>query len=87
MTWAAHSRAALARGAEAGLDAVLLSTVFPSSSASASAPMGQLRYRFHVHGSSLPIYALGGITAANAAGIASDGGLAAISGIEKVFGV
>lgn len=86
MIGAAHSRAALQQCSQAGLDGVLLSTVFPSASPSASKPMGSLKYRELAKSCDLPVYALGGITADNALSISGWGGIAAISGIEQAFG-
>jgi len=86
MTGAAHSRAALAKGEKACLDAMLISTVFDSNSPSASRPMGTLKFRQLEANAQIPIYALGGITASNAEMVSSAGGLASISGIERAFG-
>jgi thiamine-phosphate pyrophosphorylase len=66
-TAAAHSHRALVMAARLGMDAAIVSTVFASRSASASAPMGVLRFRGLARASALPVYALGGVTAANAA--------------------
>lgn len=65
-TAAAHSRAAVARAARLGVDAVLVSAVFPSRSPSAAAAMGALRFRQLTRGAPLPVYALGGVDASNA---------------------
>jgi thiamine-phosphate pyrophosphorylase len=66
-TASAHSRAAIARAARLGIDAVLVSTVFASRSASAGQPMGALRFRQLARNAPLPVYALGGVTADSAA--------------------
>ncbi|MDP3737375.1 MAG: thiamine phosphate synthase [Hyphomonadaceae bacterium] len=66
-TASAHSPAAIARAAKLGVDAVIVSTVFESGSASAGKPMGALRFRQIARASALPVYALGGITPHNAA--------------------
>lgn len=60
-TASAHSRAGLARAHQLGLDAAILSTVFPSRSPSASRAMGPLRFRLIAQAASLPVYALGGV--------------------------
>ena len=86
MTAAVHSRAALNLALSSGVDAALLSTVFPSSSSSASAPIGTLKFGEIAAQSPLPLYALGGVTADNARNIACIGGLASISGIQNAFG-
>jgi thiamine-phosphate pyrophosphorylase len=66
-TTAAHSRLALARAARLGVDAAIVSTVFPSRSTTAGAAMGPLRFRQLARMSPLPVYALGGVNARNAA--------------------
>ena len=85
MTAAAHSRAALTRAQMAGMDAALLSTVFPSASPSAGAAMRALRFRKLARANPLPIYALGGITSENAAKITDFAGLAAVSSLCDAF--
>lgn len=67
-------------------DAALVSTVFPSASPSARAPLGALKLRRLARMAQLPVYALGGVTAGNAARIAKAAGLAAIEGIVDGFG-
>jgi len=66
-TCAAHSRAAIARAEWLGIDAVIVSTVFPSRSPTAGPAMGALRFRQLSREASLPVYALGGVDAGNAA--------------------
>lgn len=89
-TASAHSRAGLARAKAAGVDAVILSAVFPSRSPSAGRPIGALAFRRLASGSPLPLYALGGITAANAGEVfAISGkraaGIAAIDAISQAW--
>lgn len=79
-TGSAHSPAAIRAAHQAGLDAVLVSTVFGSNSASASAPLGVARFRGWIKAAPLPVYGLGGVTADNAGSIADIAGLAAIDG-------
>ena len=62
-----------------GLDAALVSTVFPSKSPSAGQPMGSLRLRRLAQTGRLPLYALGGIDAENSAQVSDVAGLSAIS--------
>lgn len=62
VTAAAHSPRALARAAQAGVDAVVLSPVFASRSASAGAPLGERRARIWALQAKTPVYALGGVT-------------------------
>ncbi|MBI1360233.1 MAG: thiamine monophosphate synthase [Alphaproteobacteria bacterium] len=65
-TAAVHSRSALRRAAQAGVDAAIVSTVFESGSPSASVPIGPERFRRLARTAPLPVFALGGITANNA---------------------
>ena len=58
ITAAAHS----ARAArQPGVDAFVLSVVFPSTSPSAGSPMGPLRFALRARSAKAPAYALGGI--------------------------
>jgi thiamine-phosphate pyrophosphorylase len=81
VTCAAHSARA-GRGSEA--NAVVVSAVFPSRSASASAPIGPVRLATIVRTIDRPVYALGGINAQNATRLRMSGviGIAAIDGIR-----
>jgi thiamine-phosphate pyrophosphorylase len=84
VTGAAHSAAAIARARRAGADAVFVSPVFASASASAGRPLGALRFAQLVRGAGLPIYALGGIDAASARRIMRSGaaGFAAVDALR-----
>ncbi len=85
VTGAAHSGAALRRAARFGVDAALLSPVFPSRSPSAGRPLGPARFARLARTVALPVVALGGVdgrrsralVAAGAAGLAAMGALAA----------
>ena len=85
-TVSAHSGRQLRAAAGLPVDAVLLSTVFASGSASAGRPFGALRFRQLVRGAGLPVYALGGVTADTAAPIASVAGFAAVDGMAPFAG-
>jgi thiamine-phosphate pyrophosphorylase len=61
VTAAAHSPAAVRRAARLGADAVLLSTIFESRSASAGRPVGPIRLAAIARSAPVPIYALGGV--------------------------
>jgi thiamine-phosphate pyrophosphorylase len=61
VTAAAHSARAARRGLAAGADAVVVSTVFASRSASAGAPMGPVRLALLARAAKGPAYGLGGI--------------------------
>jgi thiamine-phosphate pyrophosphorylase len=80
LTGAAHDRAALARAGRAGLDAVLLSAVFPSRSPSAGPPLGPVRFARLAHDSGRPVIALGGVNGRTAPRLLDTGaaGLAAV---------
>ncbi len=82
ITGAAHGVPALQRAARFGLDAALVSPVFPSNSASAGRPLGVTRFAALAWASATPVYALGGIRRTNAARLKHSGaiGLAAVEG-------
>lgn len=86
ITGAAHSRAAL--GAP-GLDAVVVSPVFPTRGPSAGrAPLGVQVFSEWIAAAPSPVYALGGIEAGNARALIGSGacGLAGVSAIQAAFG-
>jgi thiamine-phosphate pyrophosphorylase len=81
VTAAAHS----ARAARvAGVDAVVVSAIFPSNSPSAGKPLGPIRLAALVRATRRPVYALGGITNETARRLLSTGvaGLAGIDGFR-----
>jgi thiamine-phosphate pyrophosphorylase len=71
VTAAAHSALAARRALAAGADAVVVSTVFASRSASAGRPMGPIRLARLAQAAGGRVYALGGITNENARRLAS----------------
>jgi thiamine-phosphate pyrophosphorylase len=83
VTAAAHSPAALWRAARAGADAALLAPVFATASHPRAEPLGVLRFAAWCRRAPLPVYALGGVTAATAPRLAAGGaaGIAAIGGL------
>lgn len=86
ITGAAHSAAVLTR---AGLDARVVSPVFPAGGASAHRPaLGLTGLSALIGRSSEPIYALGGIDAGRAGSLIGSGacGLAGVSAIQAAFG-
>jgi len=86
-TASAHSRAALARAARLGVDAVILSPVFESASPSAGKPLGPLAFRLLARSAAVPVYALGGISARTAPhAMSGAAGFAAIDGIVEGWG-
>jgi thiamine-phosphate pyrophosphorylase len=82
LTCAAHDRRGLVRAKTQRADAALLSPVFPTASHPGGTSLGPLRFRALARRTSLPLYALGGVTAATilrlkgsqAMGIAAIGG-------------
>lgn len=88
LTGAAHGPEALARAAEARLDAALLSPVFPSASPSAGTALGVDGFTALVRAAALPVYALGGVTPETAPALLSSGaaGVAAVEGVVEAYG-
>jgi thiamine-phosphate pyrophosphorylase len=80
---AAHDAAAIRRGGRLGLDALVVSAVFPSRSPSAGRAMGPMRLARLVRGSPVPVIALGGVTNKNAPRLLGTGaaGIAAVEGL------
>jgi len=86
-TASAHTPRAIARAARLGVDAVIVSAVFPSRSPSAGKPLGVLKFRQLARSAALPVYALGGVSAVNAArAMAHAAGWAAIDGVIDGWG-
>lgn len=83
MTASTHGASALHRPAPRGIDARLISVVFPSGSPSATQAMGALRYRFAAARADGPVYALGGVTAGNALQVTLCGGFAGVEIFSK----
>lgn len=65
LTAACHSRRALARAALRGVDAVLVSPLFSTSSHPGETTLGIHRFLRLIKGCDLPVYALGGLDAGN----------------------
>lgn len=78
VTAAAHSARTLR---VKGVDALVLSAIFPSASPSAGPPLGALKLAQLVRRSASPVYALGGVTNQTAAALLKTGvvGLAGVS--------
>ncbi len=85
MSLSAHAVSSIAGPPPPGIDARILSTAFPSGSASAGKPIGALRLRRAVRNARIPIYALGGVTAENAGLVSDMAGLAAIGGASDIL--
>ncbi len=82
-TVAAHSLAAVRAAVAGGADAVLLSPVFATASHPGVRAMGVARFARLVAASAVPVFALGGITAANALRLTGSGaaGIAAVGAL------
>lgn len=80
VTAAAHGPRALARARACGVDAALLSPVFATESHDDRRPLGVARFAGLCRAAGLPIYGLGGISAANLRRLAV-AGAAGIAGI------
>lgn len=84
VTAAAHGLASALRACRGGVDAVVVSPVFPSLSPSAGRPLGSLAFAILVRRIPAPVFALGGVNARSAPRLAGSGawGLASIGGFE-----
>lgn len=83
ITAAAHDAKAVAKANAAGLDACFLSPLFESRSASATTPLSLFRASQIARASSIPVIALGGVTASTATRLIGRGfaGLAAVDAL------
>jgi thiamine-phosphate pyrophosphorylase len=86
LTAAAHGAPALALARRAGVEAAVLSAVFPSASPSAGRPLGLRRFDALARGAGLAVYALGGVDAMSARQLRGSraAGLASVSAIAQV---
>lgn len=84
VTAAAHDLPAALKAARAGVDAIILSPVFPSASPSAGRAIGPRRLAGLVRAAGAPAYALGGVNAATVRALRRTGvaGMAAIEGFS-----
>lgn len=80
ITVAAHSADALRRAGQAGAHAAFLAPVFPTASHPARASLGPFRFVTLANHAALPVYALGGVNAANVGRLAR----ARVAGIAAV---
>lgn len=85
LTGAAHGAVGLAAAEAAGLDAALLSPVFPSRSPSAAQSLGVDRFSALARDAGLPVYALGGVGTGNVGRLAGTGaaGIAAVGALAN----
>ncbi len=86
ITGAAHDARAVLAAERLGLDAVLLSPVFPSRSPSAVRPLGLMRFARLAALTTRPVYALGGVNATTARRLLATraAGLAAVDGLTSM---
>ncbi|MEL6378758.1 MAG: thiamine phosphate synthase [Pseudomonadota bacterium] len=84
VTAACHSLADINRAARCGAQAALLSPVFPTQSHPGALALGRQRFLALASRAPLPVFALGGVTADNAARLRATGvaGLAVISAVR-----
>ncbi len=84
VTAAAHSPAAMMGAARAGVDAVLLSPVFPTESHPGAPALGSLLFARWARNSPLPVYALGGVSANTIGRLVGSGtvGVATVGGFR-----
>lgn len=82
ITAAGHDLAAVRTAERAGVEAVVVSPVFPSNSPSAGKPLGAAGLAAIAADAALPVYALGGVNAKTADALVGAGvyGLAGIEG-------
>lgn len=85
VTASAHDAAGVRAASSAGLDACLLSPVFPTQSASARQPLGLFRASQLARISTIPVIALGGVSEERARRLAGRGfaGLAAVEALAN----
>jgi len=81
VTTAAHSTRAARNALARGADAAVVSTAFPSRSASAGAPMGPIRMALLARLAHGPVYALGGVTNKTARRL-KDAGLVGLAAVD-----
>jgi thiamine-phosphate pyrophosphorylase len=78
LTTAVHGEAGLRAAEVAGVDAALVSPVFPTRSGAGRPVLGAETFERWAGASTLPLYALGGVTAARATELSGAAGLAAV---------
>lgn len=85
ITSAAHGRTAVVAAKMAKVDAILLSSVFPTFSHTDRRLLGVLKFSSLCHFASMPVYALGGINSRNVKRLSgsSISGIAAISALAN----
>jgi len=85
LTAAAHGEPAIRRARLAGVQAVVVSPVFPSRSPSAGRPLGILRFCRLCRRGGLPVYALGGVGVGTIGRLRGSGAVG-VAGVETFVG-
>lgn len=85
LTAAAHGHVAARLARRSGVDAIVLSPVFPSASLSAGRPLGVRRFASLVRTAGAPCYALGGVNARTVRALSGSGaiGIAAVGALVR----
>jgi thiamine-phosphate pyrophosphorylase len=86
VTAAAHGLPAALSARRSGVDAIVISPVFPSASPSAGRPLGVRRFATLVRATGAPCYALGGVNVRTIGALAGSGavGVAAVGALAAV---
>ena len=82
-TASVHTRGQASKTFIAGVDACLVSSVFPSKSPSAPSAMGVHRFRAIARDLAKPVYALGGVTSENVEQLNGSYGIAMVGGSKN----
>ena len=85
ITGAAHDAGAILAGRRAGVDALIVSAVFPSRSPSAKRALGVVRFVAMTRAAGVPVIALGGVGDRTAARLRNSGA-AGLAGIDVFVG-
>lgn len=86
LTAAAHDLPAVRRARLSGVDAIVVSPIFPSASASAGKPLGLMKLAELTRTAGVPVYGLGGVNAVSARRLLLSGakGIAAVEALSIV---
>jgi thiamine-phosphate pyrophosphorylase len=84
LTAAAHGLPAVRRARLSGVDAIVVSPVFPSASPSAGKPLGPMKLAELVRAAGVPVYGLGGVNPVSARRLLLSGamGIAAVEALS-----
>ena len=86
LTAAAHGLPAVRRARLSGVDAIVVSPVFSSASASAGKPLGPMKFAELIRAAGVPVYGLGGVNPGSARRLLLSGamGIAAVEALSMV---